>query len=59
VSKDSNQPEAAPRKFKLGPLGSLNQVTRGLAKIIAEGLAVRIRVRRHELPKNAGLVQYH
>jgi hypothetical protein len=24
----------APRKFKLGPLGSLNQVTKGLAKTI-------------------------
>ena len=26
--------QAAPRKFKLGPLGSLNQVTKGLAKTI-------------------------
>jgi hypothetical protein len=34
VSKDSDQTEAAPRKFKLGPLGSLNQVTKGLAKTI-------------------------
>jgi hypothetical protein len=34
VSKDSDQTEAAPRKFKLGPLGSLNQVTKVLAKTI-------------------------
>jgi hypothetical protein len=32
VSKESHQIEAAPRQFKLGPLGSLNQVTKGLAK---------------------------
>jgi hypothetical protein len=34
VSKDSHQTETAPRKFKLGPLGNLNQVTKGLAKTI-------------------------
>jgi hypothetical protein len=34
VSKDSDQTETAPSKFKLGPLGSLNQVTKGLAKTI-------------------------
>jgi len=34
VSKDSNQIQAAPRKFKLGPLANLNQVTKGLAKTI-------------------------
>src|SRR5215831_15952396 len=34
MSNDSDQTEAAPRKFKLGPLGSLNQVTKGLAKTI-------------------------
>jgi hypothetical protein len=34
VSKDSDQTEAAPRKFTLGPLGNLNQVTKGLAKTI-------------------------
>jgi|SRR5215831_9791427 len=34
VSTDSDQTEAAPRKFKLGPLASLNQVTKGLAKTI-------------------------
>jgi hypothetical protein len=34
VSKDSDQTEIAPRKFTLGPLGSLNQVTKGLAKTI-------------------------
>ena len=34
MSKDSDQTEAALRKFKLGPLGSLNQVTKGLAKTI-------------------------
>ena len=34
MSKDSDQTEAAPRKFKLGPLGSLNLVTKGLAKTI-------------------------
>ena len=40
MSKDSDQIQAAPRKFKLGPLGSLNQVTKALAKTIramAEG----------------------
>ena len=40
MSKDSDQIQAAPRKFKLGPLGNLNQVTKGLAKTIramAEG----------------------
>jgi hypothetical protein len=34
VSKDFDQIQAAPRKFKLGPLGNLNQVTKGLAKTI-------------------------
>ena len=34
MSKDSNQIQAAPRKFKLGPLANLNQVTKGLAKTI-------------------------
>ena len=34
MSKDSDQIEASPRKFKLGPLGNLNQVTKGLAKTI-------------------------
>src|SRR5262249_29726396 len=34
VSKDSDQIQTAPRKFKLGPLGNLNQVTKGLAKAI-------------------------
>ena len=34
MSTDSGQTEAAPRKFTLGPLGNLNQVTRGLAKTI-------------------------
>jgi hypothetical protein len=34
VSKDSDQTETAPRKFKLGLRGSLNQVTKGLAKTI-------------------------
>jgi hypothetical protein len=34
VSKDSDQTEAAPRKFTLGPLGNLNQVTKGLAKTL-------------------------
>jgi hypothetical protein len=34
VSKDFDQTQAAPRKFKLGPLGNLNQVTKGLAKTI-------------------------
>jgi hypothetical protein len=40
VSKNSDQIQTAPRQFKLGPLGSLNQVTKGLAKTIramAEG----------------------
>jgi hypothetical protein len=34
LSKNSDQTQTAPRKFKLGPLGSLNQVTKGLAKTI-------------------------
>jgi hypothetical protein len=34
VRKDSDQTQTAPRKFKLGPLGNLNQVTKGLAKTI-------------------------
>jgi hypothetical protein len=34
MSKNSGQTEAAPRKFKLGPLANLNQVTKGLAKTI-------------------------
>ena len=34
MSTDSDQTETAPRKFTLGPLGSLNQVTKGLAKTI-------------------------
>ena len=34
VSKDSDQTDTAPRRFKLGPLGNLNQVTKGLAKTI-------------------------
>src|SRR5262245_17944978 len=34
VSKDFDQTDTAPRKFKLGPLGNLNQVTKGLAKTI-------------------------
>ena len=34
MSKDSDQIQAAPKKFKLGPLGNLNQVTKGLAKTI-------------------------
>jgi hypothetical protein len=42
VSKDSDQTETAPRKFKLGPLGSLNQVTKGLAKL-ATGQTLRAR----------------
>ena len=40
MSKDSDQTDTAPRRFKLGPLGNLNQVTKGLAKTIramAEG----------------------
>jgi hypothetical protein len=34
VSKDSDQIQTASRKFKLGLLGNLNQVTKGLAKTI-------------------------
>jgi hypothetical protein len=34
VSKDSDQADTAPRRFKLSPLGNLNQVTKGLAKTI-------------------------
>ena len=34
MSKDSDQTETAPRKFKLGPLANLNQVTKGLAKTL-------------------------
>src|SRR5262249_12967740 len=34
VSKDSDQTEAAPRKFKLGHLGNLNQVIKALGVTI-------------------------
>src|SRR5262249_26842634 len=34
VSTDSNQTETAPRKFTLGPLGTLNQVIKALSKTI-------------------------
>ena len=34
MSKDSDQIQTASRKFKLGLLGNLNQVTKGLAKTI-------------------------
>ena len=34
MSEDSDQTETPLRKFKLGPLGNLNQVTKGLAKTI-------------------------
>src|SRR5260221_10957990 len=34
MKKDTDQTEAALRKFKLGHLGNLNQVTKGLAKTI-------------------------
>jgi hypothetical protein len=34
VSKDSDQNQTAPRKFKLGPLGNLNQVIKALGKTI-------------------------
>ena len=34
MSKDYDQTQTAPRKFKLGPLGNLNQVTKCLAKTI-------------------------
>ena len=34
MSTDSEQTQTALRKFKLGPLGNLNQVTKGLAKTI-------------------------
>jgi hypothetical protein len=34
VSKVFDQTEAAPRKFKLGPLGNLNQVIKALGKTI-------------------------
>ena len=34
MSTDSGQTEAAPRKFKLGPLGGLNQVIKALGKTI-------------------------
>ena len=34
MSTNSDQTQVAPRKFKLGPLASLNQVTKGLAKTI-------------------------
>jgi hypothetical protein len=53
VSKNSYQIQTAPRKFKLGPLGSLNQVTKGLAKTIramADG-TLDIQARH---PSNAG-----
>jgi hypothetical protein len=30
VTKDSDQTQTAPRKFKLGPLGNMNQVVKAL-----------------------------
>jgi hypothetical protein len=50
VIKDSDQTQTASRKFKLGPLGNLNQVTKGLAKTIrAAGDAVRAQAQAKEL----------
>ena len=34
MSKDSDQTETVPRKFKLGPLGNLNQVIKALGMTI-------------------------
>jgi hypothetical protein len=34
VSKDSDQTKTAPREFKLGPLGNLNQVIKALGMTI-------------------------
>src|SRR5262249_2973668 len=34
MSRDYDQTQIAPRKFTLGPLANLNQVTKGLAKTI-------------------------
>lgn len=34
MSKESEQMPEAPKKFKLGPLGNLNQVTKALGKTI-------------------------
>ena len=34
MSKDYDQTQTAPRKFKLGPLGNLNQVIKALGKTI-------------------------
>jgi hypothetical protein len=34
MSKNSDQIQTAPRKFKLGPLGNLNQVIKALGKTI-------------------------
>jgi hypothetical protein len=34
MTTKSEQDSEKPKKFKLGPLGSLNQVTKGLAKTI-------------------------
>jgi hypothetical protein len=34
VSKDSDQTKTAPREFKLGPLGNLNQVIKALGVTI-------------------------
>jgi hypothetical protein len=53
VSKDSDQTEAAPRKFKLGPPGNLNQVTKGLAKTIramADGTGISVKMKNPNAP---------
>jgi hypothetical protein len=34
MSTESEQPSKESEKFQLGPLGNLNQVTKGLAKTI-------------------------
>jgi hypothetical protein len=34
MTKESSQTPKVTKKFKLGPLGNLNQVTKGLAKTI-------------------------
>ena len=42
MTKDSDQPETAPRKFKLGHLGNLNQVIKALGVTIRSMAGARI-----------------
>jgi len=61
---NSEQASSAPKKFSLGPLGTLNQVTKGLAKTIramADGTLdtqVGARIRKGLCIMRAGLATF-